>query len=183
MRVHLDSDILLAFVELGVAADFGLIPAGPGTLAVGAELSGGICLTACGLIGLVTGISVSDRFVSTHARLTYHFLPPNQKQLDGVDLYGLLLAGVTLANQKVSGSVENVDFRFSGTGLGPSIGLGLGAKKFVKERLFVGGEARLRYARGDYSYSEQVENVTLRGVDPDWSQTGLSILVFVGTRL
>lgn len=182
MRVHLDGDILLAFVELGVAADLGLIPAGPGTVALGAELSGGICLTACGLIGLVTGISVSDRFISPHARLTYHFLPPNQK-LEGVDLYGLVLAGVTVSNQKVSGTIENVDFNFTGTGVGPSIGLGLGAKKFVKERLFIGGEARLRYARGDYHYSEQVENITFLGVDPDWSQTGLSLLVFGGIRI
>jgi|GEM_PF-1299735 len=182
MRLHVDSDILLAFVELGVGADFGLIPAGPGTLALGAELSGGICLTACGLIGLVTGISVSDRFISPHARLTYHFLPPNQK-LEGVDIYGLLLAGVTVSNQKVSGRFENVDFNFTGTGVGPSLGLGLGAKKFVKDRIFIGGEARLRYARGDYSYSEQVENITVIGVDPDWSQTGLSLLFFVGLRV
>jgi hypothetical protein len=181
-RLHLDSDILLAFVELGVGADFGLIPAGPGTLALGAELSGGICLTACGLIGLVTGISVSDLFVNTHARLTYHFLPPNQK-LDEVDLYGLLLAGVTVSRQSVSGTIENVNFNFTGTGVGPSIGLGLGAKKFVKERVFIGGEARLRYARGDYNYSEQVENITITGVDPDWSQTGLSLLIFVGLRV
>jgi hypothetical protein len=182
VRLHLDGDILLAFVEIGAAADFGLLPLGPGTLALGAELSGGICLTACGLIGLVTGISVSDRFVSPHARLTYHFLPPKQK-LEGVDLYGLLLAGVTVSRQTVSGTIQGVNFDFKGTGVGPSLGLGLGAKKFFKERVFLGGEARLRYARGDYHYSEEVGNITLIGVDPDWSQTGLSLLIFAGMRI
>lgn len=180
-RLQLDGDILLSFVELGVAADFGLLPVGPGSLALGAELGGGICLTACGLIGLVTGLDVSDKFISTHARLTYHFLPPNQK-LEGVDIYGLLLAGAIVSRQTVSGTVQGVNFDFKGTGVGPSLGLGLGAKKFFKERVFFGGEARLRYARGDYNYSEEVGNVTIIGVDPDWSQTGLSLLFFAGMR-
>jgi hypothetical protein len=182
VRLHLDGDILLAFAELGAAADFGVLPLGPGALAVGAEFSAGMCLTACGLIGLLTGIDVSSRFYSPHARLTYHFLPPHQK-LDALDIYGLLLAGVTVSTQALSGSAQGVGFRYTGTGTGPSVGLGVGAKRFFKERLFLGGEARLRYARGEYHYSEEVAGISFEGVDPNWSQTGLTLLFFGGVRL
>ena len=42
-RVHLVGDVLLAFVELGVAVDLGLLPVGPGAVAVGGEFSAGAC--------------------------------------------------------------------------------------------------------------------------------------------
>ncbi|ADO70668.1 uncharacterized protein STAUR_2876 [Stigmatella aurantiaca DW4/3-1] len=162
--------------------DVGLVPLGPGVLAVGGEFNAGICLTACGLVGLVTGIDISDHFYSPHVRLSYHWLPPAMKNAGTLELDGLLLVGVTFSTQTVSGDIEGVDFHYKGTGTGPSVGLGVGLKKFVKERLFLGIEARLRYAQGEDEYSERVGDDEFSGVDQDWSQTGLSLLVFGGVR-
>ncbi|RKH05880.1 hypothetical protein D7V97_23285, partial [Corallococcus sp. CA053C] len=184
LRVHLTTDILVAFVEFGVAADLGVAPIGPGTLAVGAELNLGLCVTACGLVGALTGFDISDRYITPHARLTYHFLPPAmRKRPTELDLYGLFLAGVTLSTQTITGTVQGVSVDYQGTGAGLSLGVGAGAKLFFKERFFVGGEARLRYARGTYDYEEEVGGSVFSGVDEDWSQSGLSLLVFAGLRL
>lgn len=184
-RVMLNADILLAFVNLGVGADVGVLPLGPGVLTVGGEFEAGACVTMCLALNLATGWTFSHMFYSPHARVTYHLLPSNSSGLEKVDLYGLALAGVTITTTRVAntGTGASTDFEYLGSDVGPSVGLGVGGKYFFQDNLFFGAEGRLRYSAGEYTYSARVGNVTLSDSQSSWSLSGFNVQFFAGIRL
>ncbi len=183
VRLMLNADILLAFVSLGVGADVGVLRAGPGVLSLGAEIEAGLCFTVCFALDLATGWNFSHQYYSPHARVAYHFLPPNARSLEKVDLYGLVLGGITYTTTRISGEESGTAFDFRGRDVAPSFGLGAGAKFFVQERLYLGAEARLRFASGQYTYTSRVGNVSVSGEQSFWSLSGLNVLFFGGLRL
>lgn len=185
VRAMLASDIMLAFVTGGVGADLGLLPLGPGVLTVGGELEFGACVTSCLASNLLTGWSFSHLFYAPHARATYHFLPPGGSPgLEKVDLYGLVFGGITYTTTSVSGTSANTPFELKGSGVGPSLGAGVGAKYFIQDNLFLGAEGRTRWSVGRYEYSITSGNVTLSDtIQPFWSLSGVNVQLFAGLRL
>jgi hypothetical protein len=183
VRAMLASDIMLAFVTGGVSADLGLLPLGPGVLAVGGELEVGACVTSCLAINLITGWSFSHLFYAPHARATYHFLPSNSPGLEKVDLYGLVFGGITYTTTSMSGTSANTPFEYKGSDVGPSLGAGVGVKYFLQDNFFVGAEGRARWSAGQYEYSVQVGNVTLSDIQSLWSLSGINVQLFAGLRL
>lgn len=180
LRFTGDTDILLAGVDLGIGADFGLIPAGPGVLAVGAEFNYGFCFTACLLLDAITNLDWSSRYLAPSARVSYHFEIPGQG-LDKLDLYGVGLLGIVRASTSLASNDGSI--RFTGTDTGLSFGLGAGANYFVTDFFFVGGEARLRYAAGAYSWVAEAGRWTFTDDQNRWSRSGLSVNLFAGIRL
>ncbi|HYO68350.1 MAG TPA: hypothetical protein VEU33_19945 [Archangium sp.] len=183
VRGVLNADIVLAFVDLGVGVDVGVLQLGPGVLAIGGEFQAGACVTACLLLNTLTGYSWSNMFYSPHARATYHLLPSNSPGLEKVDLYGLALVGATITTTRVAGSVSGTDFEYVGSDVGPSVGLGLGAKYFFSDNLFFGAEGRLRYSAGEYTYTARAGNVSISDSQSTWSLSGFNVQLFAGLRL
>jgi len=184
-RLMINTDILLAFAEVGVGADVGVLQLGPGVLALGGEFEVGACITPCLALNLITGWSFSHMFYSPHARLTYHLLPSTSSGMDKVDLYGLALVGATLTTTRVAntGTGASTDFEAVGSDVGPSVGLGIGGKYFVQNNFFVGAEGRLRYSTGQYAYTVRVGNVSLSDTQSTWSLSGFHAQFFAGIRL
>lgn len=182
MRLTFNADILLAFVNAGVGLDVGLVKLGPGVLTVGGEFEAGACVTPCLALNLLTGWSFGHGFYSPHARATYHFVPGDSKGLEKVDLYGLVLAGITYTTTRVAGTSSGTDFEYVGNDVAPSVGLGVGGKYFVQDNFFFGAEARLRYAAGTYTYTARAGNVALSDTQSSWSLSGLNVLLFAGMR-
>ena len=187
-RAMLNADIVLAFVNLGVGADVGVLQLGPGVLAIGGEFEVGACVSACLLLNTLTGYSWSSMFYSPHARASYHLLPSNSPGLEKVDLYGLALVGATITTTRVAGTVSSgssssTDFEYVGSDVGPSVGLGLGAKYFFSDNLFFGAEGRLRYSAGEYAYTARAGNVTISDSQSTWSLSGFNVQLFAGLRL
>ncbi|WP_257457337.1 hypothetical protein [Archangium lipolyticum] len=183
IRATLNADIILAFVNLGVGADLGLLKLGPGVLAVGGELEVGACVTPCLALNLATGYSFSHLFYSPHARATYHFVPEKASGLEKVDLYGLVLAGITYTTTSVTGDGAGTPFEYKGHDVSPSVGLGVGGKYFLQDNLFLGAEGRLRLSSGQYNYTVRAGNVTLSDSQSTWSMSGFNVQLFAGLRL
>jgi hypothetical protein len=184
-RASLDTDILLVYLNLGAAADVGLLQAGPGTLAVGGGLDYGFCGSVCWAVSALTPINLGERYLSPHARLTYHFPVTGSDALAKLDLYGLLLAGVTwssmniASDEPIEGQVRSVDSS-SVSFLG---GLGAGANYFFSDRLFLGAEARLRYSQGTYTVSTNaIPGYVLTDSDSTWSLSGFNLAFHAGLR-
>ncbi|WPB73304.1 hypothetical protein KYC5002_30130 [Archangium violaceum] len=182
-RAMLNADIVLAFVNLGVGADVGVLPLGPGVLAIGGEFEVGACVSACLLLNAVTGYSWSHMFYSPHARASYHLLPSNSPGLEKVDLYGLALVGATITTTRVAGNASDTDFEYAGSDVGPSVGLGIGGKYFFSDNLFFGAEGRLRYSAGQYTYTARAGNVSISDSQSSWSLSGFNVQLFAGLRL
>ncbi|WNG36128.1 hypothetical protein F0U61_22500 [Archangium violaceum] len=184
-RVMLNADIVLAFVDLGVGLDVGVLRLGPGVLALGGEFEAGACVSPCIALNLATGWSFSHLFYSPHARATYHLLPSQSSGMEKVDLYGLVLAGLTLTTTRVTGagSGSSTDFDYAGSDVGPSLGLGVGGKYFFQDNFFLGAEGRLRYSAGEYTYTLRSGDVTLSDSQSTWSLSGFNVQFFVGLRL
>jgi hypothetical protein len=182
-RVMLDADIVLAFVSLGLGLDVGVLQLGPGVLALGGEFEAGACVSVCLVLNAATGWSFSHMFYSPHARATYHLLPGNPAGLEKVDLYGLALVGATLSTTRVAGTSSGTDFEYLGSDVGPSLGLGVGGKYFIRNNLFLGAEGRLRYSAGEYTYTARVGNVILSDTQSTWSLSGFNVQLFAGLRL
>lgn len=183
-RITLNADILLAFVNVGVGADVGVMKLGPGVLALGGEFEVGACVSFCLLLDALSGWKFSDLYLAPHVRASYHFLPAHTHSsgLEKVDLYGLVFAGLTIATTRVTGSANSADFEYVGSSVGPSLGLGVGGKYFIKDPFFLGAEARVRYSAGTYSYTARYGNVSLSDTESTWSLSGLNIQLFGGMR-
>lgn len=179
IRGTFQTDILLGFIGLGIGGDYGVIPLGKGTLALGAEIEFGICGSACWFFGAFTDTSLSSTFYSPHARVSYHFSPSRQRGLEKVDFYALGFLGATYSTTSLSGG--GIEYR--GNDLGPSFGVGAGGKFFGGDRWFVGGEVRLRYSAGTYSYSLRTGDVVTSDTYETWSLSGLHVDFFAGIRL
>jgi hypothetical protein len=181
-RVMFNADIVLAFVNVGVGADVGVMRLGPGVLSLGGEFEAGACVTVCLALNAFTGWRFGHFFYSPHARIAYHFIPGDGRGLEKVDLYGVLLAGAAFTTTRVAGSSSGADFEYQGSDVAPSGGLGVGAKYFVRDNLFLGAEARFRLASGMYTYTARVGNVTLSDTESSWSLSGLNVQLFGGLR-
>ncbi|PTL85250.1 hypothetical protein DAT35_00555 [Vitiosangium sp. GDMCC 1.1324] len=184
-RVMLNADVILAFINVGVGVDVGVLKAGPGVLAVGGEFETGACVSPCIALNLATGYAFSHLFYSPNARVSYHLLPGNSPGLQKLDLYGLVLGGVTVTTTRVTGTDagSGTDFDYQGSDVGPSLGLGAGGKYFFRDNLFVGAEGRLRYSAGEYTYTARAGRVTLSDSQSTWSLSGFNVQLFVGLRL
>lgn len=184
-RVMLNADVILAFVNVGVGADVGVLRAGPGVLAIGGELEAGACVSPCIALNLATGWAFSHLYYSPNARVSYHLLPSDSPGMRKLDLYGLVLGGITVTTTRVTGTDagSGTDFDYQGSDVGPSLGLGAGGKYFFRDNLFVGAEGRLRYSAGQYTYTARSGNVTLSDSQSTWSLSGFNVQFFVGLRL
>jgi hypothetical protein len=178
VRVLANSDILLAFVGVGAAADVGIAPAGPGTLALGVGAEYAFCGTVCWLLNTVTPLSFSHTQLSLSVRGTYHLgLAKN------LDVYPLVTAGPTIARSSVKLDDGSGEYRGRDTGI--TVGAGGGINYFLADHFFLGGEARLRYGRGTYSYELVAGNnmqTLTEGSVQTWSLTGLDISLAAGVR-
>jgi len=191
-RFTVDTDILLAYVALGVNADLGLVKLGPGVLAVGAGLDYGFCGTVCLLVGAALGGSFGIRNFFPQARVSYHLELPAKganNTLTKVDVYGLVFGGVVVSSMNFGTTVQGVKVTASSEGVGPGIGLGAGGSYFFTERVFVGAEATAKYAQGTYKDVVVVtppnSNVDFRWRDmySGWSISGVSLRLFIGFRI
>ena len=94
----------------------------------------------------------------------------------------MVMGGLTYATTGVSGRSGGVDISASGSSVGPSAGLGLGANYFLQGNLFVGAEARARIAVGRYTYTQQTGNFVVTDTASSWSLSGLNFVLFGGLR-
>jgi len=180
-RATLNTDILLAYIGLGASADFGLVPAGPGTIAVGAGFEYDFCGTVCWLFSAATPIDFSHRQIWPQARASYHLGLKSAKHLD---LYPFVGVGPVFARSEIS--IDNGAARYVGTDTSIGVNFGAGANLFVAGPVFLGGEARIRYAAGDYNYRLESGDGTRtydRGSVETWSLAGVDVLLAVGVRL
>lgn len=189
-RFTVDTDILLAYVSLGVNADLGVVKLGPGVLAVGAGLDFGFCGTVCLLIGGLLNGSYGQRTFFPQARVSYHIeIPAKGGALQKVDVYALAFGGVAISSMGFVGRFQGVEVSATSSGVGPGIGAGGGGSFFITDRLFVGAEATFKYAAGRYTDVVTVtppgSNVDFRWRDEysSWSLSGFSIRLFIGFRI
>jgi hypothetical protein len=172
------ASLLPLSLEAGASAEVGVLPLGPGTLSLGAELSVNQCALACWVPNLFTERDVSRRDIHALGRLGYHFGSADRNYRK-VDLYGVLLAGVMEARTTLTAP----DYAFEGRGRPLAFGLGVGGNYFPSSRFFVGGEARLRFASSSYELSPTRGTYAFTWDDRRLFRLGLSTAFFVGVRL
>lgn len=181
LRGTINADVLLAYVGLGASADLGLVPAGPGTIAVGAGFEYDFCGSVCWFFSAVTPLDFSHRQIWPQARASYHIGVKSAKNLDIYPFVGL---GPVFARSEVS--VDDGAARYVGKDTSIGVNFGGGINFFVADPVFIGGEARIRYAAGEYEYkleSGDGSRTYDRGSVDTWSLTGIDVLVAVGVRL
>lgn len=191
VRATVDTDILLAYVNLGINGDLGLVKLGPGVVAVGAGLDFGFCGSVCWAIGALLNGSYGIRNFFPHARLSYHLELPAKggNALQKVNLYGFLFGGLVVSSMGFAGSFQGVNVSATSTGVGPGLGLGAGGAYFFTERVSIGAEATLKYAAGRYfdvvTVTPPNSNVDFRWREEytSFSLSGFSIRLFLGFRI
>jgi hypothetical protein len=179
-RITAHSDILLAYFGAGASADFGLVQIGPGTLAVGAGVEYDACGSVCWLFSAVTPLEFTHQQISPQARASYHLALGRSKNLD---FYPLVTGGPVLARSTVGVDGGAATYRGTDTAIG--VAAGVGFSLFIAGPVFLGGEGRLRYARGTYSYElvSGDERTFARGEVDSWSLSGLEIIAGLGVRI
>ena len=179
LRGTASTDILLIYVGLGANADIGLVPAGPGTIAVGAGFEYDFCGSVCWFFSAVTPFSFGQYQIAPSVRASYH-LDLKKKNLD---FYPLIFGGPVFARAHIDFDDGSASYVATDTGF--QIGAGAGLNYFVTDRIFVGLEARFRYAKGTYAYELRSGNdrVFDRGSGSSWSLTGLNVMFAFGYRL
>src|SRR5512140_3510706 len=154
-------DGLLRDVGLSLAAEYGLMMAGSGILAVGLELNGGTCLLGCSAFA-------GTRWEDGLGLLRVVFHMPMTGETSGVaetDVYGFALAGAAALVQSSQGAATTASF-------GPAFGLGMGSFYFPGngDKLFAGGELRILYALSV-------------GAPVPWHLFGVGFRITLGVRL
>lgn len=172
------ASLLPLFLEGGAIAEVGVLPLGPGTLSLGAELSVNLCALACWVPNLFSDRDTSRHDIHAVGRLGYHFSSPDRNYRK-VDLYGVLLAGVMEARTTVTAP----DYAFEGRGRPLAFGLGVGGNYFASSRIFAGAEARLRFSYGHHELSLTRGTYAFTREDRRIFRLGLSTAFFVGVRL
>jgi hypothetical protein len=182
VRGMIETDILLVYVNLGGVAELGLIPLGPGTLAVGAEVDYGFCGSICWVVSGLTEINIGERYFTPMARASYHFTIPALKIAHKLDLFGSLGVGLTFAS--VNLDADDNSFTSSASSTAFTIAPGVGVNYFANPNFFVGGELRYRVASGTYEYRVTSGNTSYvyGEEEQQWSLTGLGINLFLGYR-
>lgn len=191
VRATVDTDILLAFVNLGITGDLGVVRLGPGVLSVGGGLDFGFCGTVCLAIGALLNGSYGARNFFPHGRVGYHLELPAKSgnALQKIDVYGFLFGGVVISSMGFAGQFQGVAVSATSTGVGPGLGLGAGGSYFFSDRVFIGAEATLRYAAGRYTDVVTVtppnSNVDFRWSDTysSFSNSGFALRLFIGFRI
>jgi hypothetical protein len=179
LRLGALADVLLSHASGVLAADRGLAPVGPGSLALGLELSAGKCLLRCGRISQDV---VVDRWTfAPAARVTFHFpVEGNAANLAANGFYALLMGGAVLDRvdeQSASGRASALTYS-------PFVSAGLGTTYFPGhgDEIFAGGEVRATY----------MPRFTVLSVDPPLTPlqpesvaglSGVSLVFFMGARL
>ncbi len=182
VRATINADVLLAYIGLGASADLGLVPVGPGTVAVGAGFEYDFCGTVCWLFSAATPLEFSHRQIWPQARASYHISFPSSKKK--LDFYPFVGVGPVFARSQLS--VDNGAARYVGTDTSIGVNFGGGLNLFVAGPVFIGGEARIRWAAGEYEYKLESGDGTRtfdRGSVDTWSLAGVDVLVAVGVRL
>jgi hypothetical protein len=169
---------LLTSLEGGAVLGLGVLPLGPGTLAMGSEVRASVCALACWVPRLFQEEATARWEGSLLGRLAYH-VPLDNRNYRQVDTYAVLLAGVTESRVSVSAP----GYRYEGQGRGPSFGLGVGGHYLPSPRFFIGAEARLRVAWGDHALALTRGAYEFRPEDRRWSRFGVNTVFFVGIRL
>ena len=181
LRATFNTDIVLAYIGVGISGDLGLIPIGPGTLAVGAGMEYDACGTVCWLFSALTPLEFSHRQVWPQGRASYHLGLKSAKKLD---LYPFVGVGPVFARSEIA--VDNGLARYVGTDTSIGVSFGGGLNLFVAGPLFIGAEARIRYAAGDYTYKLESGDGTRtydKGSVETWSLTGLDAMLAIGVRV
>lgn len=178
LRVEGAVSLPLLYVQTGATVDVGVLPLGPGTLALGVELGFNLCATACWVPNLVLERHVSRYDLSALGRLGYHFTV-DDRNYRRVDFHGVLAGGVMEARTTFTGP----DYRVEGRGRGPSVSLGLGGNYFPRSRFFVGAEVQLHFATGLYALDVTRGTYVPTDEDRRWIQLGLGSTFFLGFRL
>ncbi len=180
LRLDGAASLLPLSLEAGATLDLGVLPLGPGTLSLGAELSVNQCALACWVPNLFSERDTSRRDFYAFVRLGYHFTVANRNYRK-VDLQGFLLLG----GMETRTTQSAPDYRYEGRDRSPAFGLGVGGNYFPTDgsRFFVGGEARVRFGTGTYALSLTQGTYTFTEEDRSWTRLGLSTAFFVGFRL
>lgn len=180
LRLDGAASLLPLSVEAGATMDLGVLPIGPGTLSLGAELSVNQCALACWVPNHFSERDTSRRDFYAFARLGYHFTLADRNYRK-VDLYGFLLLG----GMETRTTLSDPGYRYEGRGRSPAFGLGIGGNYFptAGSRFFVGGEARVRFGTGSYALSLTQGAYEFTEDDRRWTRLGLSTAFFVGARL
>jgi opacity protein-like surface antigen len=180
VRATLNTGPLLPYVGLGVSADVGTVAIGPGTFAVGAAFEHGFCGSSCWSVDSKTPLDLTQHHNFPQARASYHLGWKNVKQLD---LYPMLAIGAIFASSTVD--VDHGAAQYRASDAAAAVTMGGGASYAIAGRVFVGGEARVRYGGGSYEYT--LASGSPRTFDRDavsnWSVSGLDLLFAVGARL
>jgi len=172
--------VLPLSVEAGATLDVGVLPLGSGTLSLGAEASVNQCALACWVPNLFSERDTSRRDFYAVGRLGYHFTVADRNYRK-VDLYGFVLAG----GMEVHTTVTAPDYRYQGRDRGPAFGVGIGGNSFptADSRVFLGGEARVRFGMGAFDLTLTRGTYEFTQEDRRWLRLGLSTAFFVGIRL
>jgi opacity protein-like surface antigen len=174
IRAGLHTTPILEYGGVGASADAGIRKLGPGTLAVGGGVDYFLCGTSCSS----APYSLSQRQLSFEGRVSYHLSVPKVARMD---IYPLITAGFMVSRSSINVG-GNSEYRASD--VAPSVGFGAGASYFFTDRIFVGAEARFRYAAGSYSYelaSGQAKAFDHSGVTA-WNSSTVDLALAVGTR-
>jgi hypothetical protein len=175
-----NADALLAFIGVGAAADVGIVRGGPGVFALGAAGEYDFCATVCWLFSAITPLEFSQSQISLWGRASYH-IDIKGKGLEKIDVFPFIMVGPTFARSNIK--LDNGAAEYRGKDTAIAGGAGLGANLFVAGPLFVGAEARFRYAQGVYQYELVYGNErVIDGSAYRWSTTGIDVLFAMGGR-
>jgi hypothetical protein len=179
LHANASTDILLAYIGVGATADLGLVPAGPGTLAVGAGFEYDFCASVCWLLNAATPFRFSQSEIAPSIRATYH-LDLKHKNLD---VYPIVFAGPVFARSTIE--LKDSSASYIGKDTGFQVGVGVGLSYFVADRFSIGLEGRYRHARGTYTYELNDGNGRTfdGGSGSTWSLSGLNVVLALGFRL
>ncbi len=181
LRMGLNTNPVLSYIGFGLAADVGVTKTGPGTIALGAGWEHSACATSCWEFESATPyMDFSERQNWAQARASYHL---GLKSVPRLDAYPLLSLGPVFASSTVDLDGGATRYRGRNTTLG--LGMGGGFTYSVYGPLFVGAEARIRYAAGGYEY--RLINGREKGFDrasvEGFSLNGLDAFFAFGARL
>ena len=173
VRAVVHTTPVLQYGGIGASADAGIARLGPGTLAAG----GGMSYDACGMMCVSVPYEKTQNHFWTEGRLSYHLSTP---QMPNVDLYPIATAGFVYARSSLT--IGDAEYRASK--LAPTVAFGIGASWFLTKRFFVAGEARLRFAAGEYGY--ELESGHPQAFDRskvnEWTATTIDLGLAAGAR-
>jgi len=179
VRLSGTSQMFLAYVGVGVNADYGALALGPLTLTLGGELTYDTCFLACAAAGLILDEKITDQVITPQARVTLHF-PLGGLTQQPVDVYLVASGGLLIASH---GAQDNAGtWAWRGTALGPAVGGGLGGNYFWGNVFFTGTEITVAYTAYTYTPEFTSGSTTVSGADVTGGGSNLLVRLFLGLR-